>query len=61
MKKSFCSGIHIFEIQTPIAPIVHPKMNSGKEFPPACAALRRDESARQVRLRRSGFRQKAAI
>jgi hypothetical protein len=31
------------EIQTPFAPIVHPKMNSGNEFPSAYAALRRDK------------------
>jgi hypothetical protein len=36
------------EIQTPITPIVHPKMDSGKEFPSAFvpkAELRRDKSA----------------
>jgi hypothetical protein len=36
---------HCATIQTPIAPIFHPKMNSGKEFPSAYAALRRDKSA----------------
>jgi hypothetical protein len=25
--------IHTIEIQTPLAPVVHPKMNLGKEFP----------------------------
>jgi len=29
----------MFEIQTPFTPIVHPKMNSGNEFPSAFALL----------------------
>jgi hypothetical protein len=44
------------KIQTPIAPIVHPKMNSGKE-----SVANAEFGMRSVRHRRSGFREKAAI
>jgi hypothetical protein len=36
VEKIVSSVIHLWlTIQTPFAPIVHPKMNSGKEFPSA--------------------------
>src|SRR5208282_3746147 len=39
-------GVHPWlKIQTPIAPIVHSKMNTGKEFPSTFAGPRRDKSA----------------
>jgi hypothetical protein len=42
-------GLSITEIQTPIAPIVHRKMNTGKEFSSACIRFH-VISARQVRF-----------
>jgi hypothetical protein len=33
------------KIQTPVAPVAHPKMNSGNEFPSAFIRFRRDKSA----------------
>jgi hypothetical protein len=48
-------------IQTPIAPIVHLKLNSGKEPLQVQNSECGVQSARPVRLRRSGFREKAAI
>ena len=36
LEKSVSIGVHPWlKIQTPIAPIVHPKLNTGKEFPSA--------------------------